>query len=162
MTTDLPPLRDVIARHGLAASKALGQNFLLDGQLLDRIAAVPGKLAGEHVYEVGPGPGGLTRALLKAGAASVPVFGVGYPADSAYMPPTKPAAMEKNYEMLPGQKYPLIGRTTGDYYWAKTYAPAYPYTDFVVVKDGTEYYQISFNHRGALVRTSDVDLVASP
>ncbi len=68
MTADLPPLRDVIARHGLAASKALGQNFLLDGQLLDRIAAVPGDLSGQHVYEVGPGPGGLTRALLKAGA----------------------------------------------------------------------------------------------
>ena len=64
----LPPLREVIARHGLAASKALGQNFLLDGQLLDRIARVPGPLAGERVYEVGPGPGGLTRALLRAGA----------------------------------------------------------------------------------------------
>ncbi|HEX8445843.1 MAG TPA: 16S rRNA (adenine(1518)-N(6)/adenine(1519)-N(6))-dimethyltransferase RsmA [Sphingomonas sp.] len=70
---DLPPLRDVIARHGLAASKALGQNFLLDGQLLDRIARVPGPLAGERVYEVGPGPGGLTRALLKAGADVVAV-----------------------------------------------------------------------------------------
>ena len=68
MTPDLPPLRDVIARHGLAASKALGQNFLLDGQLLDRIAAIPGDLAGASVYEVGPGPGGLTRALLRAGA----------------------------------------------------------------------------------------------
>ena len=66
--TDIPPLRDVIARHGLSASKALGQNFLLDGQLLDRIARVPGPLEGERVYEVGPGPGGLTRALLKAGA----------------------------------------------------------------------------------------------
>ena len=65
---DLPPLREVIARHGLSASKALGQNFLLDGQLLDRIARVPGDLKGERVYEVGPGPGGLTRALLKAGA----------------------------------------------------------------------------------------------
>ena len=64
----LPPLREVIARHGLAASKALGQNFLLDGQLLDRIARVPGSLDGQRVYEVGPGPGGLTRALLKAGA----------------------------------------------------------------------------------------------
>ena len=64
----LPPLRDVIARHGLAASKALGQNFLLDEQLLDRVAAVPGVLDGEDVLEIGPGPGGLTRALLRAGA----------------------------------------------------------------------------------------------
>ncbi|HKX23318.1 MAG TPA: rRNA adenine N-6-methyltransferase family protein, partial [Rhizorhapis sp.] len=64
----LPPLRDVIARHGLRASKALGQNFLLDEQLLDRIAAIPGSLEGKTAYEVGPGPGGLTRALLRAGA----------------------------------------------------------------------------------------------
>jgi 16S rRNA (adenine1518-N6/adenine1519-N6)-dimethyltransferase len=64
----LPPLRDVIARHGLSASKALGQNFLLDEQLLDRIAAIPGSLKGRQVLEVGPGPGGLTRALLRAGA----------------------------------------------------------------------------------------------
>jgi 16S rRNA (adenine1518-N6/adenine1519-N6)-dimethyltransferase len=63
----LPPLREVIATHGLRASKALGQNFLLDEQLLDRIAAIPGPLAGERVFEVGPGPGGLTRALLRAG-----------------------------------------------------------------------------------------------
>jgi 16S rRNA (adenine1518-N6/adenine1519-N6)-dimethyltransferase len=65
----LPPLREVIAAHGLAASKALGQNFLLDEQLLDRIARVAGDLAGSSAYEVGPGPGGLTRALLRAGAA---------------------------------------------------------------------------------------------
>lgn len=65
---DLPPLREVIARHGLAASKALGQNFLFDEQLLARIAAIPGPLKGAQVLEVGPGPGGLTRALLRAGA----------------------------------------------------------------------------------------------
>jgi 16S rRNA (adenine1518-N6/adenine1519-N6)-dimethyltransferase len=69
----LPPLREVIARHGLSASKALGQNFLLDEQLLDRIARVPGDLAGARVYEVGPGPGGLTRALLRTGAQVVAV-----------------------------------------------------------------------------------------
>lgn len=62
------PLRDVIARHGLSASKALGQNFILDRQLLAKIAAIPGDLKGERVYEVGPGPGGLTRALLDRGA----------------------------------------------------------------------------------------------
>lgn len=69
----MPPLREVIARYGLSANKALGQNFLLDGQLLDRIARVPGDLNGRTVYEVGPGPGGLTRALLKAGAHVVAV-----------------------------------------------------------------------------------------
>jgi 16S rRNA (adenine1518-N6/adenine1519-N6)-dimethyltransferase len=70
---ELPPLREVIARHGLSASKSLGQNFLLDEQLLDRIARVPGDLLGQRVYEVGPGPGGLTRALLRTGAEVVAV-----------------------------------------------------------------------------------------
>lgn len=68
LVADLPPIREVIQRHNLAASKALGQNFLLDEQLLARIAALPGDLAGRQVLEVGPGPGGLTRALLRAGA----------------------------------------------------------------------------------------------
>lgn len=67
------PLRDVIARHGLQASKALGQNFILDRQLLARIAAIPGPLDGQTVYEVGPGPGGLTRALLDSGARVIAV-----------------------------------------------------------------------------------------
>jgi 16S rRNA (adenine1518-N6/adenine1519-N6)-dimethyltransferase len=67
------PLRGVIARHGLSASKALGQNFILDRQLLARIAAIPGDLHGQRVYEVGPGPGGLTRALLDGGASVIAV-----------------------------------------------------------------------------------------
>jgi len=72
--TDSPePLRAVIARHGLQARKSLGQNFILDRQLLARVAGVPGPLDGQIVYEVGPGPGGLTRALIEAGASVVAV-----------------------------------------------------------------------------------------
>jgi 16S rRNA (adenine1518-N6/adenine1519-N6)-dimethyltransferase len=67
----LPPLREVIARHGLSARKALGQNFLLDLNLTARIARVAGPLEGVTVVEVGPGPGGLTRSLLAEGAARV-------------------------------------------------------------------------------------------
>ena len=67
----LPPLRDVIARHGLAARKSLGQNFLLDLNLTAKIARSAGKLDDVVVFEVGPGPGGLTRALLAAGAKRV-------------------------------------------------------------------------------------------
>ncbi|MBL8574964.1 MAG: 16S rRNA (adenine(1518)-N(6)/adenine(1519)-N(6))-dimethyltransferase RsmA [Hyphomicrobiaceae bacterium] len=68
---DLPPLRDVIAKHGLTAKKQLGQNFLLDLNLTSRIARASGALDGATVVEVGPGPGGLTRALLAAGAGRV-------------------------------------------------------------------------------------------
>lgn len=67
----LPPLRDVIRRHGLAAKKSLGQNFLLDLNLAARIARAGGPLAGVTVVEVGAGPGGLTRALLALGAERV-------------------------------------------------------------------------------------------
>ncbi|WP_293940402.1 16S rRNA (adenine(1518)-N(6)/adenine(1519)-N(6))-dimethyltransferase RsmA [Sphingomonas sp.] len=71
--SEAEPLRAVIARHGLSASKALGQNFILDRQLLARIAAIPGELDGANVYEVGPGPGGLTHALLETGAKVIAV-----------------------------------------------------------------------------------------
>jgi 16S rRNA (adenine1518-N6/adenine1519-N6)-dimethyltransferase len=68
---DLPPLREVIAAHGLSARKALGQNFLLDMNLTDKIARRAGDLTACDVLEVGPGPGGLTRSLLAAGARRV-------------------------------------------------------------------------------------------
>ncbi len=68
---DLPPLRDVIRIHGLSAQKSLGQNFLLDLNLTSRIARASGPLEGATVVEVGPGPGGLTRALLAGGVAKV-------------------------------------------------------------------------------------------
>src|SRR5207245_189343 len=68
---NLPPLREIIAEHGLSARKALGQNFLLDLNLARKIARAAGPLEHTFVYEVGPGPGGLTRALLAEGAARV-------------------------------------------------------------------------------------------
>jgi 16S rRNA (adenine1518-N6/adenine1519-N6)-dimethyltransferase len=68
---ELPPLREVIARFDLGARKALGQNFLLDLNLTGRIARSAGDLSGVTVIEIGPGPGGLTRALLNSNAAAV-------------------------------------------------------------------------------------------
>ncbi len=70
----LPPLREVIAEHGLEAKKALGQNFLLDLNLTQKIARASGPLEGQTIIEVGPGPGGLTRALLANGARKVSVI----------------------------------------------------------------------------------------
>ena len=67
----LPPLREVVAAHGLAAKKSLGQNFLFDLNLTGRIARAAGPLEGVVVVEIGPGPGGLTRALLAHGARKV-------------------------------------------------------------------------------------------
>jgi 16S rRNA (adenine1518-N6/adenine1519-N6)-dimethyltransferase len=71
MIDDLPPLREVIATHGIAAKKALGQNFLLDLNLTARIARAAGDLTACDVLEIGPGPGGLTRGLLASGARHV-------------------------------------------------------------------------------------------
>jgi 16S rRNA (adenine1518-N6/adenine1519-N6)-dimethyltransferase len=70
----LAPLAEVIAAHGLAPKKNLGQHFLLDAGLLARIVAQAGDLSGIHIVEIGPGPGGLTRALLESRAASVTVI----------------------------------------------------------------------------------------
>ncbi len=69
--SDLPPLRAVIAKCDLAARKSLGQNFILDQNLLAKIVRIAAPLAGVTVYEVGPGPGGLTRAILAAGPAKL-------------------------------------------------------------------------------------------
>ena len=67
----LPPLRDVVQAHGLAAKRSLGQNFLFDLNLTSRIARASGALSGATIVEIGPGPGGLTRALLAEGAQKV-------------------------------------------------------------------------------------------
>jgi 16S rRNA (adenine1518-N6/adenine1519-N6)-dimethyltransferase len=73
MLEDLPPLREVIRQHGLEAEKSLGQNFLLDQNVTDKIVALAGNVGKTNIIEIGPGPGGLTRSLLKAGAKVVAV-----------------------------------------------------------------------------------------
>lgn len=73
MRDDLPPLREVIARHGLGANKALGQHFLLDLNVTRKIARAADAGAGDLILEVGPGPGGLTRALLETGAEVIAI-----------------------------------------------------------------------------------------
>src|SRR5689334_17467156 len=70
---DLPPLKDSLSAHGIVANKAFGQHFLLDLNITRKIARLAGPLEGETVVEVGPGPGGLTRALLEAGARVIAV-----------------------------------------------------------------------------------------
>lgn len=74
MIDDLPPLREVLSRHDLIAKKSLGQNFILDLNLTSRIARMAGDLSQCHAVEVGPGPGGLSRAILAAGARHLTVI----------------------------------------------------------------------------------------
>lgn len=90
----LPPLREVITTHGIAAKKALGQNFLLDLNLTARIARAAGDLTGFDILEVGPGPGGLTRGLLSEGARRV----VAVEKDARCLP-----ALAEIAEAYPGQ-----------------------------------------------------------
>ena len=94
MPPSLPPLRTVIATHKLSARKSLGQNFLLDLNLTARIARVGGDLHGVDVLEIGPGPGGLTRALLDAGARRV----LAVEKDCRFMP-----ALEQIAQAYPGR-----------------------------------------------------------
>ncbi|SEQ25020.1 16S rRNA (adenine1518-N6/adenine1519-N6)-dimethyltransferase [Loktanella sp. DSM 29012] len=96
----LPPLRDVIARHGIAAKKSLGQNFLLDLNLTAKIARLAGDLTGADVLEIGPGPGGLTRGLLAEGARRV----VAIEKDSRCI-----AALEDIAAIYPGQLHIVNG-----------------------------------------------------
>jgi 16S rRNA (adenine1518-N6/adenine1519-N6)-dimethyltransferase len=97
---NLPPLRDIVASHGLVTKKALGQNFLFDLNLTSRIARNGGAKEGVHVIEVGPGPGGLTRAILAAGAAHVTVIEM----DERCIP-----ALEQISDAYPGRMTVLQG-----------------------------------------------------
>ncbi len=122
---------------------------------------------GQKAWFQNPGRGltrkaSATMIMPKSGLPSAPVYGVAYPMDAAFMPPTKPVSMEKIYDVPAGQRYALAARTTGDYYWAKEYVASYDPSKQIVVKDGTEYYQIHFNHRVAWVRAADFELVSTP
>ena len=90
MIDALPPLREVIAKHDLRAQKSLGQNFLLDLNLTDKIARSAGDLTNYDVMEIGPGPGGLTRAVLKNGARRV----LAVEKDHRCIPPLKEISQE--------------------------------------------------------------------
>ncbi|MCI5049259.1 MAG: 16S rRNA (adenine(1518)-N(6)/adenine(1519)-N(6))-dimethyltransferase RsmA [Rickettsiales bacterium] len=74
MADSLPPIEDVIRQHRLLTKKSLGQHFLLDSHLTDQIVALAGDLSDTHVIEIGPGPGGLSRSILAAGAKQLTVI----------------------------------------------------------------------------------------
>ena len=100
MIDNLPPLREVIARHGLSARKSLGQNFLLDLNITAKIARNAGDLTGVDVLEIGPGPGGLTRGLLASGARRV----VAIEKDARCLP-----ALSEISEVYPGRLEVISG-----------------------------------------------------
>ncbi len=124
--TGLPPLREVIRSCGLSARKSLGQNFLLDLNVTRRIARAAGPLAGLTVIEVGPGPGGLTRALLMEGARKV----VAIERDERFRPALDmlsahaPGRLEVLYTDALAVDYPALARDTG----ATRLAANLPYT----------------------------------
>jgi len=98
-TIHLPPLREVIARYGLSAQKSLGQNFLFDLNLTHRIARSAGDISEKMVIEIGPGPGGLTRALLQEGAQVIAIE-----RDMRFQ-----GAMEELADAYPGQLTVVFG-----------------------------------------------------
>jgi 16S rRNA (adenine1518-N6/adenine1519-N6)-dimethyltransferase len=105
----LPPLREVIARHGLAAKKSLGQNFLFDLNLTRKIARAALPFEGSTIVEIGPGPGGLTRALLAEGAANV----IAVERDARVLP-----ALEQIAQAYPG-KLQIIHGDAMEQDWSK-------------------------------------------
>lgn len=123
--------------------------------------------SGQKAWFYNPGRQNTRRArgaqvTPRAGLAKIPVFGVGYPQPAAFVPPKNPVAMEQTYEIAAGQKYLVMQRFSADYYWAKTYVATDKYgpgSGQTVIKDGTEYFLIHFNHREGLVRVADVDLI---
>lgn len=100
LLSSLPPLRDVIEKHGLRAKKSLGQNFLLDLNLTRKIVSKAGDLEGRTVFEIGPGPGGLTRALLESRAEKV--IAIEYD-------PRAAAALEDLATLSPGRLEVVLG-----------------------------------------------------
>lgn len=114
----LPPLRDVIERHGLAAKKSLGQNFLLDLNLTRKIARAAGDISNSTIVEIGPGPGGLTRALLMEGAKDV----IAIERDDRCLP-----ALDDIAARYPGRLRVHSGDAL-EIDWAKLVAGAHPVT----------------------------------
>lgn len=100
----LPPLREVITTYGLTAHKHLGQNYLLDSNITDKIARLAGPLSGYDVLEIGPGPGGLTRSLIQEGARRV----VAVEKDSRFIPALNDLArVAKNLQVIHGDAFDL-------------------------------------------------------